>query len=29
MTKDEILSKLSKNRTYIEQHFQVEKIGLF
>jgi predicted nucleotidyltransferase len=29
MTKDKILRKLSKNKSYIEQHFEVEKIGLF
>ena len=29
MTKDEILNKLSKNRSYIEQNFEVDKIGLF
>ena len=29
MTKSEILKVLSKNKSYIEQHFEVEKIGLF
>jgi len=29
MTKDEILNKLSKNKSYIEQNFEVDKIGLF
>jgi len=29
MTKIEILSELSKNKTYIKQHFEVDKIGLF
>ena len=29
MTKDEILDKLSTNKKYIEQNFEVEKIGLF
>ena len=29
MTKQYILNKLSKNRNYIEQNFEVEKIGLF
>jgi len=29
MTKDEILNKLSKNKSYIEQNFEVHKIGLF
>ncbi len=29
MTKNEILNKLSKNKNYIEQHFEVDKIGLF
>jgi predicted nucleotidyltransferase len=29
MTKNEILSGLSKNKSYIEQHFEVDKIGLF
>jgi predicted nucleotidyltransferase len=29
MTKTEILNKLSKNKSYIEQTFEVEKIGLF
>ena len=29
MTKDEILSGLSKNKSYIKQHFEVDKIGLF
>lgn len=29
MTKDEILNELSKNKSYIEQHFEVDKIGLF
>lgn len=29
MTKDEILNKLSKNKSYIEKNFEVEKIGLF
>jgi len=29
MTKNEILNELSKNKSYIEQHFEVDKIGLF
>jgi predicted nucleotidyltransferase len=29
MTKDDILNELSKNKSYIEQHFEVDKIGLF
>ena len=29
MTKDEILKELSKNKSYIQQHFEVDKIGLF
>ena len=29
MTKDEILNKLSNNKRYIEQNFEVDKIGLF
>ena len=29
MTKDDILTELSKNKSYIQQHFEVEKIGLF
>ncbi len=29
MTKNEILNKLSKNKSYIEQNFEVDKIGLF
>ncbi len=29
MTKDEILNELSKNKSYIEQTFEVDKIGLF
>ena len=29
MTKDEVLRELSKNKNYIKQHFEVEKIGLF
>jgi len=29
MTKKEILNELSKNKSYIEQNFEVEKIGLF
>jgi len=29
MTKDEILYELSKNKSYIEQNFEVDKIGLF
>ena len=29
MTKDEILNKLANNRSYIEQNFEVDKIGLF
>ena len=29
MTKDEILSGLSDNKSYIEQNFEVDKIGLF
>lgn len=29
MTKDEILNKLSKNKSYIVRNFEVEKIGLF
>ena len=28
-TKNEILNELSKNKGYIQQHFEVEKIGLF
>jgi len=29
MTKNEILNTLSDNKNYIEEHFEVEKIGLF
>ena len=29
MTKDDILNELSKNKAYIKQHFEVDKIGLF
>jgi len=29
MTKNEILNKLSNNKRYIEQNFEVDKIGLF
>jgi len=29
VTKDEILNELSKNKSYIEQNFEVDKIGLF
>ena len=29
MTKEEILTKLSNNRHYIEENFEVAKIGLF
>ena len=29
MTKNEILNELSKNKSYIEQKFEVDKIGLF
>ena len=29
MTKDEVLSELSKNKSYIEKKFEVDKIGLF
>ena len=29
MTKDDILNELSKNKSYIEQNFEVDKIGLF
>ena len=29
MTKDYILNKLSKNKNYIKQNFEVDKIGLF
>ena len=29
MNKDDILKKLTKNKTYIEQNFEVDKIGLF
>ena len=29
MTKNEILNELSKNKSYIEQNFEVDKIGLF
>jgi len=29
MTKDDILNKLSKNKSYIVRNFEVEKIGLF
>ena len=29
MTKNEILDTLSKNKNYINEHFEVEKIGLF
>lgn len=29
MTKDEILNELSKNKSYIQQNFEVDKIGLF
>jgi hypothetical protein len=29
MTKDDILNELSKNKRYIEENFEVDKIGLF
>ena len=29
MTKNDILNELSKNKDYIQEHFEVEKIGLF
>ena len=29
MTKDEILKILSDNKNYMQQHFEIEKIGLF
>jgi len=29
MTKKEILNKLSKNKSYIKENFEVDKIGLF
>jgi len=29
MTKNEVLQKLSKNKTYIQNEFEVDKIGLF
>ena len=29
MTKDEVLQKLSKNKRYIQNEFEVDKIGLF
>jgi len=29
MTKNDILNELSKNKKYIQQHFEVDKIGLF
>lgn len=29
MTKNEILDTLAKNKNYIKEHFEVEKIGLF
>ena len=29
MTKNEILTELSKNKSYIEKNFEVDKIGLF
>ena len=29
MTKDDILNELSKNKSYIKQNFEVDKIGLF
>ena len=29
MTKNEILNELSKNKSYIQQNFEVDKIGLF
>ncbi len=29
MTKDDILNELSKNKSYIEQTFEVDRIGLF
>jgi len=29
MTKDEILNGLANNKSYIEQNFKVDKIGLF
>jgi predicted nucleotidyltransferase len=29
VNKDDILDKLSKNKSYIETNFEVEKIGLF
>ena len=28
-TKNEILNELSKNKSYIKEHFEVDKIGLF
>jgi len=29
MTKNEILNELTKNKNYIEENFEVDKIGLF
>lgn len=29
MTKVEILNELSKHKSYLQEHFEVEKIGLF
>jgi predicted nucleotidyltransferase len=29
MTRDEIIKELSKNKSYIQQNFEVSKIGLF
>ncbi len=29
MTKNEILNKLSEHKKYIQEHFEVERIGLF
>ena len=29
MSKNEILNELSKNKSYIQQNFEVDKIGLF
>jgi len=29
MTKNEILNELSKNKSYIKENFEVDKIGLF
>ncbi len=29
MTREKILNELSKNKNYMKQHFEVDKIGLF